>query len=158
MRIFEILIGLIIAVGFYNLIHHFLVIIPNRKRQLVVKNKIDQIVPKIMISIRNDRLIPKRSNYVIMSKPLSKVWGRDIFAYEYVFNLDFHRQADLINFKHYFSNTLLSYCREHKITTKSGMGLYLVADIWKYQHRTHLDIACIYNSATIDYLKDIHRL
>ena len=158
MRIFEILIGLIIAVGFYNLIHHFLVILPNRKRQLIVKNKVDRIVPRIMTSIENDHLIPRQLNYVILSKPLSKIWGRDIFAYEYVLDLDFHHKADLLYFKHCFSNTLLSYCRKHKIATKSGISLYLVADIWSYQHRTHLDIACIYNSATIDYLKDIHRL
>ncbi|QBP17916.1 hypothetical protein [Acetilactobacillus jinshanensis] len=158
MWILEILLGLIVAIAFYNLIHHFLVKLPNHKRQLTVKHKIDRIVPMIMDSLKGDHLIPKKKKYLITSKLLSKIWGRDIFAYEFVLNLHFKDDSKLIRFKHYFNDTLLSYCRQHKITTKSGMSLYIVADIWEYRRMTHLDIACIYNSATIDYLKDIHRL
>lgn len=158
MLIVEILSGIIIAILVYNVIHHYLVRVPNHKKQLKVKNRADQIVPQVMKTLENDRLIYRCPNYVIKSKPLSKVWGRDIFAYEFVIKLDLSSNKKLIQFRNRFNDALISYCKSHHVTTKSGLSLYLVADAWKYRHFTHLDIACIYNSATIDYLKDIHRL
>ena len=158
MWILEIGLGLLVAVAFYNLIHHFLVVIPNRKKQRTVKRKTDLVVTWTLKKLERERLIPQRSEYIISSGLLSKVWGRGIFAYDYVLNFNFADSKKLHRFSDYFNESLAAYCRQHGLTTRSGLSLYVVAEAWCYSQKIHLNVAYVYNSATIDYLKDIHRL
>ncbi len=156
MLILEVILGLIIAVFFYNLIHHFLVVLPDRREQRQTKRQSDLVVPKIINALLNEKLI-SRSPKIINSHSLSSVWGRSIFAYEYVLALNLNQQQ-LIRFRDRFEQVLLTYCRNHHLTTKHGLQLYLVSEVWVHNHHVHLTIAAVKNSATIDYLKDVHRL
>ena len=155
MIIFEIILGIIIAIGFYNLIHHFFVIIPNRKNQLIIKHRTDGAVQSILCVMSHNRWLTT-SKVIINSSLLSQVWGRNIFAYDYKLALSFNSYQQLSRFKHEFQNLLTKYCFDHQLLIR-GHNLLSIADVWSYNKHTHLDIAYRINSSTVDYLRDLKK-
>lgn len=155
MIIFEIILGIIIAIGFYNLIHHFFVIIPNRKKQLIIKHHTDRAVQNILWTMSDAGWLAA-SKVIINSSLLSRIWGRNIFAYDYKLAVSFSNRQQLSRFKHKFQNLLTKYCSDHRLLIH-GHNLLSVADIWSYNKHTHLDIAYRINSSTVDYLKDLKK-
>lgn len=155
MIIFEIILGLVVAIGFYNLIHHFFVIIPNRKRQLFVQHRIDWIIKRVLWIMKQDQLLSV-SKVKIHSDLLSHVWGRNIFAYDYTLNLRFDSHQQLLQFKRRFQRILVKYCFKHRLLIHQR-SLLILADLWNYDNQTHLDIAYRINSSTLDYLRDLKK-
>ncbi len=83
MQIFiELTIGFVMAIIIYNVLHHFLVTIPDRKYQIAVKKQVDNEVFQIISELKDEKSVLVIDRF-INSSVLTSVWGRGVMVFEY---------------------------------------------------------------------------
>ncbi|GLB47000.1 hypothetical protein WR164_09790 [Philodulcilactobacillus myokoensis] len=140
----EVALGLLIALFIYNLVHHFFVVVPSRKRLLKMKQNVDSSL-KISIQHLNWQY------HIIKSNELSDVWGRGILVFEYV--IDFKENDNIKKIRTSLSNELKQFGTGYKYPKQ-----FIITDAFKYNNYVHIDIAYLVNQSTLDYVKDINKL
>ncbi|KOY76380.1 hypothetical protein RZ71_08310 [Apilactobacillus kunkeei] len=139
----EIVIGFIIAVIAYNLIHYFFITRPIDKGH-------NQTL-KILNGLVNN-LLEKEKNEIIEVHDLSNIWGRNIYAFEYVIS---KCPTDELN------DELINQIKEaiNKANESKKFNHEVVlTDSFVRDNQVHVDLAYLLNAATYEYVLDMRQL
>ncbi len=139
----EIVIGFIVAVIAYNLIHYFFITRPIDKGH-------NQTL-KILNGLVNN-LLEKEKNEIIEVHDLSNIWGRNIYAFEYVIS---KCQTDELN------DELINQIKEainEANQSKSFNHEVVLTDSFVRDNQVHVDLAYLLNAATYEYVLDMRQL
>ncbi|KOY71412.1 hypothetical protein RZ55_13000 [Apilactobacillus kunkeei] len=139
----EIVIGFIVAVIAYNLIHYFFITRPIDKGH-------NQTL-KILNGLVNN-LLEKEKNEIIEVHDLSNIWGRNIYAFEYVIS---KCQTDESN------DELINQIKEaidEANQSKRFNHEVVLTDSFVRDNQVHVDLAYLLNAATYEYVLDMRQL
>lgn len=139
----EIVIGFIVAVIAYNLIHYFFITRPIDKGH-------NQTL-KILNGLVNN-LLGKRKNEIIEVHDLSNIWGRNIYAFEYVIS---KCQTDELNDE--LINQIKESINEANQSKRFNHEVVLT-DSFVRDNQVHIDLAYLLNAATYEYVLDMRQL
>lgn len=139
----EIVIGLIVAVIAYNLIHYFFITRPIDKGH-------NQTL-KILNGLVNN-LLEKEKNEIIEVHDLSNIWGRNIYAFEYVIS---KCQTDELNDE--LINQIKEAINEANQSKRFNHEVVLT-DSFVRDNQVHVDLAYLLNAATYEYVLDMRQL
>lgn len=139
----EIVIGFIVAVIAYNLIHYFFITRPIDKGH-------NQTL-KILNGLVNN-LLEKEKNEIIEVHDLSNIWGRNIYAFEYVIS---KCQTDELNDE--LINQIKEAINEANQSKRFNHEVVLT-DSFVRDNQVHVDLAYLLNAATYEYVLDMHQL
>ena len=139
----EIVIGFIVAVIAYNLIHYFFITRPIDKGH-------NQTL-KILNGLVNN-LLEKEKNEIIEVHDLSNIWGRNIYAFEYVIS---KCQTDELNDE--LINQIKEAINEANESKRFNHDVVLT-DSFVRDNQVHVDLAYLLNAATYEYVLDMRQL
>ncbi|CAI2617767.1 hypothetical protein AKUG0406_09650 [Apilactobacillus kunkeei] len=139
----EIVIGFIVAVIAYNLIHYFFITRPIDKGH-------NQTL-KILNGLVNN-LLEKEKNEIIEVHDLSNIWGRNIYAFEYVIS---KCQTDELNDE--LINQIKEAINEANQSKRFNHEVVLT-DSFVRDNQVHVDLAYLLNAATYEYVLDMRQL
>ncbi|KPN82236.1 hypothetical protein [Apilactobacillus kunkeei] len=139
----EIVIGFIVAVIAYNLIHYFFITRPIDKGH-------NQTL-KILNGLVNN-LLEKGKNEIIEVHDLSNIWGRNIYAFEYVIS---KCQTDELNDE--LINQIKESINEANQSKRFNHEVVLT-DSFVRDNQVHIDLAYLLNAATYEYVLDMRQL
>ena len=139
----EIVIGFIVAVIAYNLIHYFFITRPIDKGH-------NQTL-KILNGLVNN-LLEKGKNEIIEVHDLSNIWGRNIYAFEYVIS---KCQTDELNDE--LINQIKEAINEANQSKRFNHEVVLT-DSFVRDNQVHVDLAYLLNAATYEYVLDMRQL
>ena len=139
----EIVIGFIVAVIAYNLIHYFFITRPIDKGH-------NQTL-KILNGLVNN-LLEKGKNEIIEVHDLSNIWGRNIYAFEYVIA---KCQTDELNDE--LINQIKESINEANQSKRFNHEVVLT-DSFVRDNQVHVDLAYLLNAATYEYVLDMRQL
>ena len=139
----EIVIGFIVAVIAYNLIHYFFITRPIDKGH-------NQTL-KILNGLVNN-LLEKEKNEIIEVHDLSNIWGRNIYAFEYVIS---KCQTDESNDE--LINQIKEAINEANESKRFNHDVVLT-DSFVRDNQVHVDLAYLLNAATYEYVLDMRQL
>ncbi|CAI2622057.1 hypothetical protein RZ77_13460 [Apilactobacillus kunkeei] len=139
----EIVIGFIVAVIAYNLIHYFFITRPIDKGH-------NQTL-KILNGLVNN-LLEKEKKEIIEVHDLSNIWGRNIYAFEYVIS---QYQTDELNDK--LINKIKEAIDEANQSKRFNHEVVLT-DSFVRDNQVHVDLAYLLNAATYEYVLDMRQL
>ena len=139
----EIVIGFIVAVIAYNLIHYFFITRPIDKGH-------NQTL-KILNGLVNN-LLEKGKNEIIEVHDLSNIWGRNIYAFEYVIS---KCQTDELNDE--LINQIKESINEANQSKRFNHEVVLT-DSFVRDNQVHVDLAYLLNAATYEYVLDMRQL
>ena len=139
----EIVIGFIVAVIAYNLIHYFFITRPIDKGH-------NQTL-KISNGLVNN-LLEKEKNEIIEVHDLSNIWGRNIYAFEYVIS---KCQTDESNDE--LINQIKEAINEANESKRFNHDVVLT-DSFVRDNQVHVDLAYLLNAATYEYVLDMRQL
>ncbi len=139
----EIVIGFIVAVIAYNLIHYFFITRPIDKGH-------NQTL-KILNGLVNN-LLEKEKNEIIEVHDLSNIWGRNIYAFEYVIS---KCQTDELNDE--LINKIKEAINEANQSKRFNHEVVLT-DSFVRDNQVHVDLAYLLNAATYEYVLDMRQL
>lgn len=139
----EIVIGFIVAVIAYNLIHYFFITRPIDKGH-------NQTL-KILNGLVNN-LLEKEKNEIIEVHDLSNIWGRNIYAFEYVIS---KCQTDESNDE--LINKIKEAINEANESKRFNHDVVLT-DSFVRDNQVHVDLAYLLNAATYEYVLDMRQL
>ena len=139
----EIVIGFIVAVIAYNLIHYFFITRPIDKGH-------NQTL-KILNGLVNN-LLEKGKNEIIEVHDLSNIWGRNIYAFEYVIS---KCQTDELNDE--LINQIKEAINEANKSKRFNHEVVLT-DSFVRDNQVHVDLAYLLNAATYEYVLDMRQL
>ena len=139
----EIVIGFIVAVIAYNLIHYFFITRPIDKGH-------NQTL-KILNGLVNN-LLEKEKNEIIEVHDLSNIWGRNIYAFEYVIS---KCQTDESNDE--LINQIKEAINEANQSKRFNHDVVLT-DSFVRDNQVHVDLAYLLNAATYEYVLDMRQL
>ncbi|USS89481.1 hypothetical protein [Fructilactobacillus cliffordii] len=151
----ELVLGLLIALVIYNVLHHFLVTLPNKRHQRQVRALVDQEVNKTLTTLQypaGQLVVGKLEQ----AKVLDEVWGRGIMVFEYRCALQQHPGE--VKTTQLLSDALERQARADGYVTPGGRSRLLVTDCWINQDQLSFDVADLANRATQEYVTDLHRL
>ncbi|USS87281.1 hypothetical protein M3M39_03945 [Fructilactobacillus hinvesii] len=153
--IIELGVGVLIALTIYNVLHHFLVTLPNQRHQQTVKQVVDQEV-RAMLQQFQVTTGPLKLGELDHSEVLDGVWGRGIMVFEYRCALENNPGEEETT--QLLASTLEKQARSDGYVTPSGRSRLLVTDCWINQSQLSFDVADLANRATQEYVTDLHRL
>lgn len=139
----EIVIGFIVAVIAYNLIHYCFITRPIDKGH-------NQTL-KILNGLVNN-LLENQKNEIIEVHDLSNIWGRNIYAFEYVISKCETDESndELINqIKEAINEANQSKRFNHEV---------VLTDSFVRDNQVHVDLAYLLNAATYEYVLDMRQL
>lgn len=139
----EIVIGFIVAVIAYNFIHYFFITRPIDKGH-------NQTL-KILNGLVNN-LLEKEKNEIIEVHDLSNIWGRNIYAFEYVIS---KCQTDELNDE--LINKIKEAINEANQSKRFNHEVVLT-DSFVRDNQVHVDLAYLLNAATYEYVLDMRQL
>ncbi|CAI2614853.1 hypothetical protein AKUH4B503X_09000 [Apilactobacillus kunkeei] len=139
----EIVIGFIVAVIAYNLIHYFFITRPIDKGH-------NQTL-KILNGLVNN-LLEKEKKEIIEVHDLSNIWGRNIYAFEYVIS---QYKTDELNDK--LINKIKEAIDEANQSKRFNHEVVLT-DSFVRDNQVHVDLAYLLNAATYEYVLDMRQL
>ena len=139
----EIVIGFIVAVIAYNLIHYFFITRPIDKGH-------NQTL-KILNGLVNN-LLENQKNEIIEVHDLSNIWGRNIYAFEYVIS---KCQTDELNDE--LINQIKEAINEANQSKRFNHEVVLT-DSFVRDNQVHVDLAYLLNAATYEYVLDMRQL
>lgn len=139
----EIVIGFIVAVIAYNLIHYFFITRPIDKGH-------NQTL-KILNGLVNN-LLEKEKNEIIEVHDLSNIWRRNIYAFEYVIS---KCQTDESNDE--LINQIKEAINEANESKRFNHDVVLT-DSFVRDNQVHVDLAYLLNAATYEYVLDMRQL
>ncbi|AQW20543.1 hypothetical protein PL11_000620 [Lentilactobacillus curieae] len=152
---FQVIIGLILALIVYNLIHYLFVSRPTRKRLKMGQKVVDQAVNGVL-----PELVTKVDILPIRSQEIAKVWGRGVMAFEYEIAKDkTNLSAD--EFRQQLTTSLDEYGKHHHFESsavKNDQSVFRLTDVWELEDKLHFDVAFMVNQTTIEYVEDLDRL
>ncbi|MCT6839788.1 hypothetical protein [Apilactobacillus nanyangensis] len=139
----EIVIGFIVAVIAYNLIHYFFITRP------IDKGHNETL--KILNGLVNN-LLENQKNEIIEVHDLSNVWGRNIYVFEYVIS---QCQTDELN------DELINKIKD-EINEANESKMFnhevVLTDSFVRENQVHVDLAYLLNAATYEYVLDMRQL
>lgn len=149
--IFEIIIGIIVALLIYLVLHHFFVIKPENNYQAINKNHVDADVFKMINEINEQK--PKLIWFhFISSTVLTNVWGRGVMVYEYKYQIQ--SDLELLKIRFILEGSLAKQTHTiNQITHK-----LIITDCWLNDNLLTFDVADEQNDATEEYVKDIKKI
>jgi len=153
--LFQVIIGLILAVVLYNLIHYFFVTRPTQKRLKISQAIVDQAIKYAL-----QKIMPDESSEQLKSQAIANVWGRGVMAFEYEFPQNI-MQLSISEFKQLLIKELHEYSADHHFDASSTpeiQSIFRVTDIWELDGKLHFDVAFLINQTTIEYVEDLNRL
>lgn len=139
----EIVIGFIVAIIAYNLIHYFFITRPIDKGH----NETLEILNGIV-----NNILEKEENEIIEVHDLSNVWGRNIYAFEYVIsqNKSEEEKDELIN--------KIRYSIKSANDSKKYNHEIVLTDSFVRDNQMHIDISYLLNASTYEYVLDMQQL
>ncbi|TMS99297.1 hypothetical protein FD688_07250 [Apilactobacillus kunkeei] len=139
----EIIIGFIVAVIAYNLIHYFFITRPIDKGHNQTLKILNGLVNNILENEKNE---------IIEVHDLSNIWGRNIYAFEYVISQcqTDELNGDLIN--------RIKYAIKVANESKRFNHEVVLTDSFVRDKQVHVDLAYLLNSATYEYVLDMRQL
>ncbi|UQS85525.1 hypothetical protein MOO46_02765 [Apilactobacillus apisilvae] len=144
MLIFEMILAFVAAVIIYNLVHHFFITKPIDKGNKITMEVLDEFVK--YLNQKNENKL-----YVIEKNNNAKIWGRNIYDYEYVINYD--KTFDKANIQSYIQNEIKIF------NNKSNFNHDIVmTDFFFRNDVMHIDFAYLLNSSTYEYVLDMKKL
>ncbi|CAI2684522.1 hypothetical protein ERK14_05505 [Lactobacillus kunkeei] len=139
----EIVIGFIVAVIAYNLIHYFFITRP------IDKGHNETL--KILNGLVNN-LLENQKNEIVEVHDLSNVWGRNIYVFEYVIS---QCQTDELN------DELINKIKD-EINEANESKMFnhevVLTDSFVRENQVHVDLAYLLNAATYEYVLDMRQL
>ena len=139
----EIVIGFIVAVIAYNLIHYFFITRPiDRGHNETLK---------ILNGLVNN-ILEKEKNEIIEVHDLSNVWGRNIYAFEYIISKD---QSD--EESHELIDKIKAAIESANVDKMFNHEVVLT-DSFVRDNQVHVDLAYLLNAATYEYVLDMRQL
>ncbi|CAI2613136.1 hypothetical protein AKUA2003_08880 [Apilactobacillus kunkeei] len=139
----EIVIGFIVAVIAYNLIHYFFITRP------IDKGHNETL--KILNGLVNN-VLEKEKNEIIEVHDLSDIWGRNIYVFEYVISQDQldEENDELIN--------KIEQSIKRANDSKKFNHQVILTDSFERDNQVHVDLAYLLNAATYEYVLDMQQL
>lgn len=141
--LWEILIGFILAIFIYNVVHHFFITRPADLGYEASTKILDRIVKK---------QIDRKKAHLIKRRDLSEVWERNIYVYEYIIEY-----ADDIYSNQSFINDLKNNVKQLN-EEKEYNHKIVVTDSFVLHNKIHVDLAYLLNSATYEYVLDMRKV
>ncbi|WP_105956250.1 hypothetical protein [Apilactobacillus quenuiae] len=143
MLIFEMIVGFIIAIIIYNIIHHFFIARPIDMGNKETLKVLDDFIDKLNKNLDNNLIIIEKHNN-------SVIWGRNIYDYEYVLK---YNNLDEEYLKKFINDLITNFNNSKKFNHDIVMTDFFIRD-----ELIHLDLAYLLNSATYEYVLDMKRL
>lgn len=147
----EIIIGIVIAVIVYFVVHYFAVTVPSRK----YSNTIKQVTDKAVISVLKDMEVIEDHSKV-MSNYNADVWGRGVMTFEYRVPLK-SEHPDFKKIRLELNQRLNQYSKDHKLDSR-GPQTFVITDLWQMDEDILFDVAYLANQITVEYVDDLNRL
>lgn len=144
MLIFEMIVGFIIAIIIYNVIHHFFITRPIDIGNKETINVLDDFIYHLSENLDNTLKIVEKNNN-------SVVWGRNIYDYEYVLKYNNHFSEEYLRIN---INSLIKTFNDSKKFNHD----VVVTDFFIRDNLIHIDLAYLLNSATYEYVLDMKKV
>lgn len=149
--IFEIIIGVVVALVIYVILHHFFVIKPERDYQTINKNHVDAAVFKMIGEVQVQNPTITFSQFV-SSTVLTDVWGRGVMVYEYKYQIQ--TELELLKLRFILEGSLAKQSQTiNHITHK-----LIITDCWLNNGLLTFDVADEQNDSTEEYVDDIKKI
>ncbi|WP_429971233.1 hypothetical protein ACQW5G_00935 [Fructilactobacillus sp. Tb1] len=149
--IFEICVGVIIALIIYEILHRIFVVNPEKKYQTVNKDHVDADVFKMISDLQTQKQNINFTHF-ISSTVQTDVWGRGVMVYEYKYQIE--TDLELLKIRFVLEGSLSNQMRlENKLNHK-----LMITDCWLIENTLTFDVADEQNDATEEYIKDIKKI
>ncbi|WP_288700426.1 hypothetical protein [uncultured Secundilactobacillus sp.] len=158
-RELTIIIAVVVAVVIYILIHRGIVNRATRRAHEQALLQTESAMRAALQRLVDDHFVSDQT--VLLSRTtVADGWGRGVMAFEFVVKLPTNSGEQLQIFRQQLNRMLSDYASDHDIKTASPAGgsAFLVTDIWQHGDRVHMSVAYLVNEATIEYLKDLHKV
>ncbi|USS92879.1 hypothetical protein M8332_04405 [Fructilactobacillus ixorae] len=151
----ELVIGIGVACLIYNVLHHFLVTVPNQRHQLAVQRGVNREVARAVAHLQTAQGTPLVGK-INQARILDAVWGRGIMVFEYRCQLE--SQLSTTEMQSQLNQVLEQQVRADHFVTETGAPRLVVTDAWIQQQQLYFDVADVANRATQEYVTDLERL
>ncbi|KRM91669.1 hypothetical protein [Fructilactobacillus florum] len=151
----ELIVGTVVAVVIYNILHHFLVVIPNRRHQQQTKTFVDQVVYTSL------RRLSQQTKGAVAAKPqssrvLSSVWGRGVMVFEYRYQLQDTNSLDVL--QPAIKNQIEQVAKDNGLINHKHDSRLLVTDCWQQADVLVFNVADVKNNATTEFIHDLKKI
>lgn len=149
--VFEIIIGIVIALFIYWILHRLFVVNPENEYQAINKDHVDAAVFKMVSELHAQKQNINFSHFV-SSTVLTDVWGRGVMVYEYKYQIQ--TDLELLKIRFILEGSLAKQTQViNQITHK-----LIITDCWLNDDLLTFDVADEQNDATEEYIKDIKKI
>ncbi|WP_061775903.1 hypothetical protein [Levilactobacillus senmaizukei] len=156
--IIEIIIGILIAIVVYELIHRSIVQRATRMVRRSAQDDTDVAVKAAIRRLVNDDVLTEAESQISSIATVADVWGRGVMAFEYTLPVGMDAKHRLRALELAFNDALASFGTDHDLKGINDGPAFVVSDIWVYEGRLHVDVAYLTNESTVEYLKDLKKL
>lgn len=149
--VFEIIIGIVVALFIYWILHHFFVVNPENEYQKINKDHVDAAVFKMINDLQAQKS-PITFVQFVSSTALTDVWGRGVMVYEYRYQIQ--SELELLKIRSILEGSLAK--QSHTINHVTHK--LIITDCWLNDGILTFDVADQQNDATEEYVKDIKKI
>ncbi|KRL01396.1 hypothetical protein [Liquorilactobacillus capillatus] len=98
------------------------------------------------------------SSEINNSRLLASIWGKGVTVFEYILPAQKATKKELEQFRQNLNAQLALYAQKNSIFHFEKTPAFLISDLWFLTSSIHIEVACISNQQTLDYLGDIDKL